>query len=199
MNEHLKRYANSIKGMLPKYILKIIIYKNEIILYVSSRYIKNVLYFLNKHTNTQYKILSELCGVDYPERKKRFEVVYNLLSIRYNSRIRIKVLTDELTPISSAVSIYKGANWMEREIWDMYGIYFTNHPDLRRILTDYGFEGFPLRKDFPLSGYTEVRYDDEQKRVVSEPIQLSQEFRSFDYTSPWEQIDIETSISKHND
>jgi NADH/F420H2 dehydrogenase subunit C len=131
-------------------------------------------------------MLVDLCGVDYPSKSKRFEVVYNLLSIRYSSRVRVIVECDELTPVPSAVNLFKSAGWWEREAWDMYGIYFSNNPDLRRILTDYGFEGFPLRKDFPLSGYVEVRYDDELKRIVTEPVETSQEFRYFDYTSPWE-------------
>jgi NADH-quinone oxidoreductase subunit C len=131
-------------------------------------------------------MLVDLCGVDYPSKSKRFEVVYNLLSIRYSSRLRIIVECDELTPVPSAVNLFKSAGWWEREAWDMYGIYFSSNPDLRRILTDYGFEGFPLRKDFLLSGYVEVRYDDELKRIVTEPVETSQEFRYFDYTSPWE-------------
>merc|ERR1711860_453663 len=121
-----------------------------------------------------------------PTRKNRFEVVYNLLSLRYNARIRVKTYTDELTPIESADSVFKAANWYEREIFDMFGVFFSNHPDLRRILTDYGFEGHPFRKDFPLSGYTEVRYDEELKRCVVEPLELAQEFRKFEYSSPWE-------------
>ena len=118
----------------------------------------------------------------------RFEIVYNLLSLRFNSRVRVKTYTDELTPIESVNDIFKAANWNEREVWDMYGVYFTNHPDLRRILTDYGFEGHPLRKDFPLSGYVECRYDDEVRRVVQEPVELAQEFRKFDLAAPWEQF-----------
>jgi len=127
-----------------------------------------------------------LTAVDYPSRLKRFEVVYNLLSIQYNSRIRIKTLVDELSPLDSLVSIYSASNWFERETWDMFGIFFTQHPDLRRILTDYGFEGHPLRKDFPLSGFVEVRYDDTEKRVITEPIEMTQEFRYFDFSNPWE-------------
>ena len=118
----------------------------------------------------------------------RFEIVYNLLSLRFNSRVRVKTYTDELTPIESVNDIFKAANWNEREVWDMFGVYFTNHPDLRRILTDYGFEGHPLRKDFPLSGYVECRYDDEVRRVVQEPVELAQEFRKFDLAAPWEQF-----------
>jgi NADH dehydrogenase (ubiquinone) Fe-S protein 3 len=128
-----------------------------------------------------------MCAVDYPERENRFEVVYNFLSTRYNNRIRVKTSVSEITPVDSITPLFKGANWFEREIWDLYGVYFTGHPDLRRILTDYGFEGHPLRKDFPLSGYVEVRYDEIQKRVVCEPIELSQEYRDFNFSSPWDQ------------
>uniref|UniRef100_A0A6I8PCW4 NADH dehydrogenase [ubiquinone] iron-sulfur protein 3, mitochondrial n=1 Tax=Ornithorhynchus anatinus TaxID=9258 RepID=A0A6I8PCW4_ORNAN len=145
-----------------------------------------VLTFLKDHTNAQFKSLADLTAVDVPTRQNRFEIVYNLLSLRFNSRIRVKTYTDELTPIESSVTVYKAANWYEREIWDMFGVFFFNHPDLRRILTDYGFEGHPFRKDFPLSGYVELRYDDEVKRVVAEPVELAQEFRKFDLNSPWE-------------
>jgi NADH-quinone oxidoreductase subunit C len=130
--------------------------------------------------------LTDVCGVDWPAREKRFDVVYHFLSPRQNARIRVKVMTDEATPVSSITPVFPGADWFEREAYDFYGILFTGHPDLRRILTDYGFEGYPLRKDFPLTGFVEVRYDDEQKRVVYEPVKLAQEFRDFDFLSPWE-------------
>ena len=130
--------------------------------------------------------LIDVCGVDYPSREKRFDVVYHLLSPRQNVRIRVRVMTDEETPVPSITSVYPGADWFEREAYDLYGIIFTGHPDLRRLLTDYGFEGHPMRKDFPLTGFVEVRYDDEQKRVVYEPVRLAQEFRDFDFLSPWE-------------
>ena len=136
----------------------------------------------------QFEVLIDICGVDYPQRKNRFDVVYHLLSARKNQRIRIKVETDEVTPVPSAIPVFPGANWYEREAYDMYGILFSGHPDLRRLLTDYGFEGYPLRKDFPLSGYKEVRYDDEAKRVVYEPVKLTQDFRQFDFESPWEGV-----------
>jgi len=130
----------------------------------------------------------DICGVDYPTRSNRFEVVYNMLSVRYNARIRVKTYADEVSPVPSITSLFSGANWFEREVYDMYGVYFTDHPDLRRILTDYGFEGYPLRKDFPLTGYVEVRYDEEKKRVVTEPLELTQSFRDFvGSASPWEQ------------
>ena len=137
----------------------------------------------------QFEQMIDICGVDYPSRPERFEVVYHLLSIRTNRRIRVKTSTDENTPVASAIPVYPAANWWEREAYDMYGILFSGHPDLRRILTDYGFQGFPLRKDFPLTGYQEVRYDDIAKRVVYEPVKLNQEFRSFDFESPWEGVD----------
>ena len=129
-------------------------------------------------------MLIDICGVDWPARENRFDVVYHLLSPRLNQRIRVKLKTDETTPVASVVGVFPAANWFEREAYDMYGILFSGHPDLRRILTDYGFQGHPLRKDFPLTGYVEVRYDDEQKRVVYEPVELTQEFRSFDFESP---------------
>merc|ERR1719443_2643186 len=128
----------------------------------------------------------DICGVDYPSRDKRFEVVYNLLSIKTNSRIRVKTLVDEKTAVPSVCSVFSAANWWERETWDLYGVYFDGHPDLRRILTDYGFQGHPQRKDFPLTGYYEVRYDDDLSRVVQEPLELAQEYRKFDLKNPWE-------------
>lgn len=133
-----------------------------------------------------FEVLIDICGVDYPARPERFDVVYHLLSPRRNLRLRVKVTTDEDHPVPSLVDVFPAANWFEREAYDMYGILFSGHPDLRRLLTDYGFEGYPLRKDFPLTGYVEVRYDDAQKRVVYEPVRLNQEFRSFDFESPWE-------------
>jgi NADH-quinone oxidoreductase subunit C len=131
----------------------------------------------------------DLCGADYPGREKRFDVVYHLLSPVHNTRIRIKAETDETTLVPSIVDVFPAANWFEREAYDLYGILFSGHPDLRRILTDYGFDGHPLRKDFPMTGFVEVRYDDEQKRVVYEPVKLQQEFRNFDFLSPWEGTD----------
>jgi len=130
----------------------------------------------------------DISGVDFPEREKRFEVVYSLLSVKLGGRIRVKTYAGEADPVPSAVEVYRGADWYEREAWDLFGIFFEGHPDLRRILTDYGFEGHPLRKDFPLTGYTEVRYDEERKRVVYEPLQLTQAFRNFESLSPWEQV-----------
>ena len=142
--------------------------------------------YLRDDPRLQFLNLVDVCGVDYPSREKRFDVVYHLLSPRQNKRIRVKVITDADTPVPSITPIYPGADWFEREAYDLYGILFTGHPDLRRILTDYGFDGYPMRKDFPLTGFVEVRYDDEQKRVVYEPVRLAQEFRDFDFLSPWE-------------
>jgi NADH-quinone oxidoreductase subunit C len=148
--------------------------------------VHGLLQYLRDDPNCRFSLLVDACGADYPERPKRFDVVYHLLSLHKNQRIRVKVQTDEQTPVPSASDIWPAANWFEREAFDLYGIQFSNHPDLRRLLTDYGFSGHPLRKDFPLTGYVEVRYDDDQKRVVYEPVKLTQEFRKFDYLSPWE-------------
>jgi NADH-quinone oxidoreductase subunit C len=145
-----------------------------------------LLTFLRDDQVCRFSVLIDICGADYPNRPKRFDVVYHLLSLHRNQRIRIKVETDEATPVPSAAGVWPAANWFEREAFDMYGIQFSDHPDLRRILTDYGFTGYPLRKDFPLTGFVEVRYDDEQKRVVYEPVKLTQDFRKFDFMSPWE-------------
>ncbi|MEO0328282.1 MAG: NADH-quinone oxidoreductase subunit C [Pseudomonadota bacterium] len=161
----------------------------ELTLTTNADSILKVLRFLRDDTRAQFVSIIDICGVDYPGDKQRFEVVYHFLSPRLNERIRVKLRTDEHTPIPSVTGIYPGADWFEREAYDMYGILFTGHPDLRRILTDYGFDGYPMRKDFPLTGYVEVRYDDQQKRVVYEPVELRQEFRSFDYESPWEGTD----------
>ncbi|HVJ77330.1 MAG TPA: NADH-quinone oxidoreductase subunit C [Hyphomicrobium sp.] len=148
--------------------------------------IAEVLTKLRDDPKCLFEVLIDICGVDYPVREHRFDVVYHLLSPRLNQRIRIKIMTDETTPVPSVNDVFPAANWYEREAYDMYGIRFTGHPDLRRLLTDYGFQGYPLRKDFPLTGYVEVRYDDEKKRVVYEPVKLTQEFRDFDFESPWE-------------
>jgi len=159
--------------------------RGELVIQVKRDDIVRVLTYLRDNVNCQFKQLVDLCGVDYPEREERFEVVYNLLSMTLNRRIRVKVRTGgELVP--SVVGVFSTAGWFERECWDLFGVPFDGNPDLRRILTDYGFEGHPLRKDFPLSGFVEMRYDDEKKRVVYEPVKLTQEFRSFDFLSPWE-------------
>jgi NADH-quinone oxidoreductase subunit C len=149
----------------------------------------SALEFLREDPQCRFGCLIDICGVDYPERERRFDVVYHLLSPWLNRRIRVRVKTDEATPVPSAIAVFRAANWFEREAYDLYGILFSGHPDLRRILTDYGFEGYPLRKDFPLTGFVELRYDDQLKRVVYEPVQLMQEYRSFDFLSPWEGMD----------
>ena len=164
--------------------------KGELTITVPYSKIFQVIQFLRDNTSCQYRTIIDICAVDYPERENRFEVVYNLLSITYNTRIRVKTSINEITPLESITPLFKGADWLEREAWDFYGVFFSNHPDLRRILTDYGFEGHPFRKDFPLSGYVEVRYDEIQKRVVCEPIELSQEYRDFGFASPWDQGNI---------
>jgi len=170
----------------PKYIKNVKIINNEIFILTSNKYFLNLLFILKNSTLFQYKILSDLTCVDFPNKFYRFRLFYNLLSVRYAHRLCLIIDFDEMEPVSSASFLYSNANWLEREVWDLFGIYFINHPDLRRILTDYGFEGFPLRKDFPLSGFLEVRYDEEKKRIVYEPIELTQEYRNFNFVSPWE-------------
>ena len=182
-------FVHVLTSMVPKWLEEIQVIRDEIICIVPSWALLPFLTFLKNHTNTQFKMLIDITAVDYPSRSSRFEVLYQLLSIHYNARIRVKTKVDELTPIESVSSLFPSANWFERETWDMFGICFLNHPDLRRILTDYGFEGHPLRKDFPVSGYVEFRYDDSKKRVISEPVELAQEFRYFDFASPWELIE----------
>ncbi len=161
----------------------------ELSVTVASERIVDAVRFLHDDPKCLFVNFTDLCGVDYPARDRRFDVVYHLLSPRLNQRVRVKVETDEMTPVPSIIDVFPAANWFEREAYDFYGILFTGHPDLRRILTDYGFEGHPLRKDFPLTGFVEVRYDDAQKRVVYEPVKLVQEFRNFDFLSPWEGTD----------
>ena len=188
MDLALKDLGEYITGQLPKDVASFDLRLGELCLNARADGIVRVLSFLRDDVNCRFKQLVDVCGVDYPEREPRFEVVYNLLSLTNNNRIRVKVQTDEDTPVPTVTGVFSAANWWEREAWDMYGIYFSDHPDLRRILTDYGFEGHPLRKDFPLTGYKEIRYDDELKRVVYEPVKLTQEFRSFDFLSPWEGV-----------
>lgn len=164
---------------------------DELTLRVSADSILDVLRFLRDDGQSMFVNLTDICGVDWPGRGRRFDVVYHLLSPKQNARIRVKVQASEETLVPSATSVFPGADWFEREAYDMYGIIFTGHPDLRRLLTDYGFEGYPLRKDFPTTGYVEVRYDDKAKRVVYEPVKLAQEFRNFDFESPWEGTEYE--------
>lgn len=170
---------------MPCCLKSIKISSNEIEVQISKEKMVSLFSFLQNHTWTQFKVLSDIITIDYPSRSDRFDIVYQLLSLRYNVRLNILVTTDELKPLSSISSLYEGAVWYEREVWDLYGIFFEGHPDLRRILTDYSFEGHPLRKDFPLTGYFELFYDDVKKRIVYEPVSLVQEYRYFTFTNPW--------------
>ncbi len=186
MDQALRDLGEYISGALEDDSVKPEISHGELTLHAGRASVIKLLTFLRDDTNCRFRQLVDVCGADYPEREERFDVVYNLLSTRHNQRIRVKVATDDSAPVPSAAELFSSAGWFEREAWDLYGIYFANHKDLRRILTDSGFEGHPLRKDVPLTGYVEVRYDDEQKRVVYEPVSLAQEFRTFDFLSPWE-------------
>ena len=178
-------FFNLILSIAPKCVKDIIIEKNEIEIHIDKKYINEFMKVVKDHSWIQLKVVSDIIALDYPGRESRFDVIYQLLSIRYNSRVNVLVSTNELSPINSITSVFSGASWYEREVWDLYGIYFENHPDLRRILTDYSFDGHPLRKDFPLSGYFEVFYDDTKKRIVYEPISLPQEYRFFTFSNPW--------------
>ena len=184
--EPLHELAKYIETNLGDSLLSIEWEKDELVLRTQRQTLITVIAFLKDDSKCLFKTLVDLCGVDYPEDEDRLEVVYNLLSLKRNMRIRVKVRTDTASAVPSLSNLFLSAEWNEREAWDMYGIFFSDHPDLRRLLTDYGFEGHPLRKDFPLTGYVEVRYDDEQKRVVYDPVKLTQEFRTFDFLSPWE-------------
>jgi NADH-quinone oxidoreductase subunit C len=186
MDAALQNLAEAVGAALPGVVTHSVLAFGELTLTVPASRILDLLTFLRDDPNCRFLNFIDLAGADYPEREQRFDVVYHLLSPKHNRRIRVKVATDETTPVPSAIPVFPAANWFEREAYDLYGILFSNHPDLRRILTDYGFEGHPLRKDFPLTGFVEVRYDDEQKRVVYEPVRLNQEFRNFDFLSPWE-------------
>jgi NADH-quinone oxidoreductase subunit C len=188
MDLALQELGEYIADALPQEIVETGTSLDELTVLTQRGALVEVLTFLRDDTNCQFQQLLDLCGVDYPQRDPRFEVVYNLLSLTHNRRIRVKVRTNEETPVPSVTGVFSSANWWERETWDLMGILFSDHPDLRRIMTDYGFEGHPLRKEFPLTGYVEVRYDDEQKRVVYEPVKLAQEFRTFDFLSPWEGV-----------
>jgi NADH-quinone oxidoreductase subunit C len=186
MTQALQDLGDYVTSTLPGEALGTEIAHGQLIIRVKRESVVRIMTLLRDDPKCLFKVMVDLCGVDYPDRPERFEVVYNLLSLKLNQRIRVKVTCDEESLVPSITGVYSAAGWFEREAWDLYGIYFADHPDLRRILTDYGFEGHPLRKDFPLTGYVEVRYDEEQKRVVYEPVKLKQEFRSFDFVSPWE-------------
>ena len=189
MKQTLEALAEHVSSGLRDAVIASDIRGGELCCRVERSRLADVLKFLRDDPACAFTVLCDICGVDYPDRPLRFEVAYNLLSMSLNQRIRIKVDTDEEQPVPSAVALFNSAGWWERETWDLFGIYFADNPDLRRILTDYGFEGHPLRKDFPLTGYVELRYDEDQKAVVYEPVRLPQEFRSFDFLSPWEGMD----------
>lgn len=190
----LLQHMKTVKNVFP--VEKIYLLNNELIIILKHYHLKDFLLFLKNHQLTQFKVLSCISGVDYPFKKKRFEIVYDLLSICCNVRTRIKVRVNETTSVTSCSEIYFAANWYEREIWDLFGVFFQDHPDLRRLLTDYGFEGHPLRKDFPLTGYVEVKYSESSKRVISESIELAQEYRTFDFLTPWSAAATEIDKSK---
>ncbi len=186
MKETLEELGQYLKYELSSGVLDTVCVLDELTLIIRRESVNRVISFLRDDPNCLFKTLIDVCGADYPNRPERFEVVYHLLSLKHNQRIRVKLTTDEASPVPSVVPQFPSANWFEREVWDLYGVYFANHPDLRRILTDYGFDGHPQRKDFPLTGYVEMRYDEEQKRVIYEPVKLPQAFRRFDFLSPWE-------------
>lgn len=186
MDGSLKELGDHILGKLGGAVVECSLAYGELNVLAQAPQIVSVLTFLRDDAECRFTTLIDITAVDYPARERRFDIVYHLLSMQKNHRIRIKVTADEETQVPSVAGVFPAANWFERETFDMYGVLFSGHPDLRRILTDYGFSGYPLRKDFPLTGYVEVRYDDDQKRVVYEPVKLVQEFRSFDFLSPWE-------------
>ena len=186
MDQALIDLGDYIDAANPGAVLGVEVGYGELVLTTTARALVKLLTFLRDDQNCQFKQLMDVTAVDRPEREARFEIVYNMLSLKHNQRVRIKLAADDSTPVPSVTAVFSSANWFEREVWDLFGVSFSDHPDLRRIMTDYGFEGHPLRKDFPLTGYVEVRYDPEQKRVVYEPVKLPQEFRSFDFMSPWE-------------
>ena len=189
MSEALTALGEAIVGALPGMVSRYSIAHGELTIHADAQKIVEVVDFLYEDPRCQFWNIVDVTAVDWPGRAKRFDVVYHFLSPKQNARIRVKTETDEVTPVPSIIEIFPGADWFERETYDLYGVLFTGHPDMRRILTDYGFEGHPLRKDFPLTGFVEVRYDDDVKRVVYEPVRLNQEFRNFDFLSPWEGAD----------
>ena len=192
MKEDFFKLEKKIHQDVGDLILSSFLKLNEFTLVVKTKYIQRVLLYLRDHPEYKFRQLLDVCGVDclsLAKSKKRFEVIYHLLSLKMNSRIRLKVQVEEGECVPTAISVFSSAGWCEREIWDLFGISFSEHPDLRRILTDYGFEGHPLRKDFPLSGYVEPSYDEEKKEIVYSPVNLPQAYRDFDFLSPWEGMD----------
>ena len=193
-------FLENIIKILSNSIIKSYIYKNNISIYVKKNSLLKILFFFKNNSLCAFNGLTDITCIDFPEKFLRFTLVYNLLSFKYKTRLRINLEIAELDSVSSISSLYNGANWLEREIWDMFGVFFSNHLDLRRILTDYGFEGFPLRKDFPLMGFIEIRYDDETKRIIYEPVELTQEYRIFNFQNSWElfsKVNIK-SLQKNN-
>jgi len=186
MDDQLTSFTELLQSRLPDVVVEAGMEHGALIVCVPREQIVRVLTLLRDDPEMLFKQLVDVSGVDFPERTPRFDVVYQLLSFKHNRRVRVKVRTDENMPVPSVTGVFSSAGWFEREVWDMYGVLFSGHPDLRRILTDYGFDGHPQRKDFPLTGYVELRYDVEQKRVVYEPVKLNQAYRSFDFLSPWE-------------
>src|SRR5215467_6137946 len=186
MDDKLEVISQAITSQLADAIVGHVIAHGELTVSVKAADIVRVATFLRDDPRCEFRSIIDITAVDWPSRENRFDVVYHFLSPTKNERVRVKLEVDEATPVASLIDVFPGANWFEREVYDLYGVVFTGHPDLRRILTDYGFEGHPLRKDFPLTGFVEVRWDDEQKRVVYNPVQLAQEFRNFDFLSPWE-------------
>ena len=184
----LRDLGEYVATSLSDYVRAANVVRDELVVDARADQVARVLKFLKDDPRCRFEQLTDLCGVDYPERDPRFDVVYHLLSMSHNRRLRLRIGVNEDEPVPSATGVYASAGWWEREAWDLYGIYFAGNPDLRRLLTDYGFDGHPLRKDFPLTGYVELRYDSEQKRVVYEPVKLTQEFRRFDFLSPWEGV-----------
>jgi NADH-quinone oxidoreductase subunit C len=188
--QNLIKYKEKLENNIPTHFHARIEVKNdELVMHAQADQIVALLTYLRDDALCRFKQLMDITAVDYPERPNRFEIVYQLLSLKNNRRIRVKLFTDESVPVPSATGVFSSANWAEREVFDMFGVKFSDHPDLRRILSDYGFEGHALRKDFPLTGYVELRYDDEKKAVVYEPVKLEQQFRDFDFQSPWEGTD----------
>jgi NADH-quinone oxidoreductase subunit C len=189
MDETPERLGETIAGALPGAVTGHAVAHGELTLTANAGDIVKIATFLRDDERCRFVCIIDVTAVDWPSREKRFDVVYHFLSPTRNARVRVKVETDEATPVPSLIDVFPGANWMERETYDLYGVLFSGHPDMRRILTDYGFQGHPLRKDFPLTGFVEVRWDDEQKRVVYDKVRLAQEFRNFDFLSPWEGTD----------
>lgn len=189
MSHDLTQLGSAIAAEKAGMVMSFAVTQGELTFVIERESVAEFLSFLRDDARTRCEQLMDVCGVDYPARQLRFEVVYNLLSVTKNHRIRVKIATDEASPVPSVSGVYPSAGWFEREVWDMYGVFFDGHPDLRRILTDYGFDGHPQRKDFPLTGFVELRYDEDEKRVKYSPVKLQQAYRSFDFMSPWEGVD----------